>query len=186
MVRRYQPAGRFPSVLQPTIVEPVEWTTRIPQQTIMDATYQAHGVRFRYPRDWELAEQHEEDQFSITVSSPTTAFWTLSLFSSCPEPDDVVQTALDAFHEEYDEMDDYPATDRVGKRPTVGRDIDFVCLDRLNVAAVRAFRTREFTAMVLFQMTEAERDDVGSILERITRSLSCRASGKEEEAASDE
>ncbi|HEY3968420.1 MAG TPA: hypothetical protein VGM05_27985 [Planctomycetaceae bacterium] len=152
----------------------------------MDATYQAHGVRFRYPSNWELAEQHEEDQLSITVSSPTTAFWTLSLFSSCPEPEDVVQTVLDAFHEEYDEMDDYPSSTRIGKRPTVGRDIDFVCLDRLNVAAVRAFRTREFTAMVLLQMTEAERSDVEPILEKITRSLSCRASSKEEESASDE
>jgi hypothetical protein len=142
----------------------------------MDAIYQAHGVRFRYPSEWELAEQHDEHQYSITVSSPTTAFWTLSLFESCPEPIDVVQTVLDAFREEYDEIDDYPASTRVGKRPTVGRDIDFVCLDRLNIAAVRAFRTRRFTAMVLFQLTEAERHDVEPILESMTRSLSCRSS----------
>ena len=148
----------------------------------MDAIYQAHGVRFRYPSDWELSEQQDEEQFSVTVSSPSTAFWTLSLFESCPEPADVVQTVLDAFHEEYDEMDDYPSSVRVGKRPTVGRDIDFVCVDRLNLAAVRAFQTRKFTAMVLFQLTEAERDDVGPILERITRSLSCGTAGKEEEA----
>jgi hypothetical protein len=139
----------------------------------MDATYQAHGVRFRYPSDWEVAEQHEEDQFSITVSSPATAFWTLSLFASCPKPIDVVQTVLDTFHEEYDEMDAYPSSARIGKRLTVGRDIDFVCLDRLNIAAVRAFRTRSFTAMILFQLTEAERNDVEPILERMTRSLTC-------------
>jgi hypothetical protein len=147
----------------------------------MDATYQAHGVRFRYPSEWVLAEQHDEEQFSVTVSSPATAFWTLSLFESCPEPDDVVQTVLDAFHEEYDEMDDYPSSVRIGRRPTVGRDIDFVCVDRLNVAAVRAFRTRKFTAMVLFQLTEAERDDMWPVLERITRSLSCGSPGKDEE-----
>ena len=147
----------------------------------MDATYQFHGVKFRYPREWEIAEQQTEEQLSITVSSPLTAFWTLSLFPDCPEPDDVVETVLEAFQEEYTEMDDYPSKERVGKRPTIARDIDFVCLDVLNLARVRAFRTARFTALVLFQLTEAEQDETGPILEMITRSLSCPAPKAEEE-----
>jgi hypothetical protein len=141
----------------------------------MDATYQGHGVRFRYPSEWEVSEQQEGSQFSITVSSPATAFWTLSLFADCPEPDDVVDAVLDAFREEYDEMDEYPSRGRIGKRPSVGRDIDFVCLDRLNSAGVRAFRARQFTVMVLYQLTENERDETGEILELMTRSLTFRA-----------
>lgn len=147
----------------------------------MDTTYQSNGVSFRYPGEWELNEERTDEQFSITVSSPLTAFWTLSLFPDCPEPDDVVETVLDAFHEEYSEMDDYPSKERVGRRPTIGRDIDFVCLDVLNLARVRAFRTPGFTALVLFQLTEAERDETGPILEMITRSLSL-SSPKEVEA----
>ncbi|MBS0261255.1 MAG: hypothetical protein JSS02_04805 [Planctomycetes bacterium] len=150
----------------------------------MDATYQDHGIQFRYPDDWELGEQQEADQFSVTVTSPTTAFWTLSLFNSCPEPDDVIESVLDAFHEEYDEMDEYPTTARVARRPTVGRDIDFVCLNTMNFAAVRSFRTRQFTAMVLFQLNESEREDLEPILEQITRSLSC--AGASTDAAEDD
>ena len=138
----------------------------------MDATYQSHGVKFRYPSEWELSEQRTDEQLSITVTSPLTAFWSLSLFPDCPEPDDVVHTVLDVFHEEYSEMDDYPSKERVGRRPTIARDIDFVCLDVFNLAGVRAFRTPKFTAMVLFQLTEAERDETGPILDKITRSLS--------------
>lgn len=147
----------------------------------MDTIYQYHGVKFRYPSEWELSEQRTDEQLSITVSSPLTAFWILSLFPDCPEPDDVVQTVLDAFHEEYSEMDDYPSKERVGRRPTVARDIDFVCLDVLNLAGVRAFRTAGFTVMVLFQLTEAERDETWPILEKMTRSLTC-PSRREDEA----
>src|SRR5579872_1463720 len=120
----------------------------------MDATYQSHGVSFRYPGEWELTEERMEEQISITVASPLTAFWTLSLFPDCPDPDDVVATVLDVFHDEYTEMDDYPSKVCVGQRPTVARDIDFVCLDVFNLASVRAFRTPEFTVLVLFQLTE--------------------------------
>src|SRR5579864_5993478 len=95
----------------------------------MDTTYQSHGVSFRYPGEWELTEERTDEQLSITVSSPLTAFWTLILFPDRPEPEYVVETALDAFREEYSEMDEYPSQVRVGRRPTIGRDIDFVCLD---------------------------------------------------------
>jgi hypothetical protein len=139
----------------------------------MEAIYQSHGVRFRYPQDWELSEQQEAEQISITVSSPLTAFWTLTLFPDCPDPGDIVAAALDAFYEEYDELDDYPSKIWLCKRPTVARDVDFVCLELLNSAGIRAFRAQAFTVLVLFQFTEGERDETGRILERITLSLSC-------------
>jgi hypothetical protein len=141
----------------------------------MDATYQAHGVRFRYPHEWDVTEQEQEDQVSITVSSPETAFWTVSLFPGCPEPDEIVAAALDAFHDEYDELDEYSSKVRVCKRPTVARDIDFVCLELLNSAGIRAFRARNFTVLVLFQLTDAERKEIAPIFESITKSLSCSA-----------
>lgn len=147
----------------------------------MDTTYQSHGVRFRYPSDWELTEQRTDEQLSITVSSPLTAFWTLCLFPDCPAPEDVAQTVLDVFHEEYSEVDDYPSKERVGKRPTVARDIDFVCLDVINLAGVRAFRNPEFTVMVMFQLTAAESEETKPILDKITRSLAFPSRKADEE-----
>ena len=146
----------------------------------MDTTYQAHGVNFRYPGDWLVSEEQTDEQLAITISSPLTAFWMVSLFPDCPEPGDVVDTVLEAFQEEYSEMDEYPSKARVGQHPTVARDIDFVCLDVLNLASVRAFRTPEFTVMVLFQLTEAERDETGPILDKITRSLSFTSQAADE------
>jgi len=64
----------------------------------MDALYNSHGVTFRYPGGWELSEQREGEQLSITVSSPHAAFWTVSLFPGRPDPADIVAAAVDAFH----------------------------------------------------------------------------------------
>lgn len=141
----------------------------------MTELYAAHGVQFRYPAEWEVSEEHEEGQLSITVASPNTSFWTLTLLADCPEPGDIVEAALDAFREEYEEIDVYPSTAQVCQMPTVARDIDFVCLELVNVARIRAFETDEFTAMVLYQGTDQEFADTGPILERITASLTCDA-----------
>src|SRR5579871_4830271 len=148
----------------------------------MEALYRSNGVMFRYPGGWELSEQREGEQLSITVSSPDTAFWTVSLFPDRPDPADIIAAAIDAFHEEYDELDEYPSKVRLCRSPTVARDIDFVCLELLNTAGIRAFRARDFTVLVLFQLTEAERAELGPVLEQITRSLTCIASAAEDDA----
>ena len=154
----------------------------------MDTIYNSHGVRFRYPAEWELTEQDDGEQISITVTGPPphAAFWTLTLFPRGPDPSDLVAAAVDAFHEEYDELDDYSSKVRLCKRPTVARDVDFVCLELLNSAGIRAFRAPDFTVFVLYQFTEAERQDAGPILEQITRSLSCRTEASAEEAPDEE
>lgn len=150
----------------------------------MDAIYNLHGIRFRYPGEWELTEQDDGEQISITVTGPPpqAAFWTVTLFPRGPDPSDLVAAAVDAFHEEYDELDDYPSKVKLCKRPTVARDVDFVCLELLNAAGIRAFRAPDFTVFVLYQFTEAERGDAGPILEQITRSLTCRTETPVEEA----
>ena len=47
------------------------------------------------------------------MRSPRTAFWTLTLFYDRPEPKEIIDTVLAAFHEEYDELDDYAARVRL-------------------------------------------------------------------------
>lgn len=137
----------------------------------MSSSYAAHGIRFRYSEEWELSEQEEDGRISITVSSPHTSFWTVSLFSDRPEPDDLIEAALQAFRDEYEELDVYPSKVRLCRRPTVACDIDFVCLELLNVARLRAFKAAGFTVLVLYQGNDAEMESQGPILEQITRSL---------------
>lgn len=133
--------------------------------------YSKHGIRFQYPAEWDVSEQREDGQLSVTVASQHTSFWTVTLLTDRPDPEDIVAAALSAFEEEYDELDVYPSKARVCRRPTIARDIDFVCLELLNVARLRAFRTPDFTVFVLYQGTDNEFDEAGPLLEKITKSL---------------
>lgn len=137
----------------------------------LDAEYAEHGVRFVYPQNWELTEQRDGVEISISLSSPQTSFWILTLFLDRPDPRRVIEAALDAFRQEYTELDVYSVKARLCGKSTVARDIEFVCLELLNSAWLRALRTRDFTLLILYQAHDAELDINGPILKRITKSL---------------
>jgi len=137
----------------------------------MDEVYEGHGIRFRYPAYWELTEQEDQESTSITVASPETSFWSISLFCDRPPPQQVVDSAVEAFREEYEEVDIYPAEAGAGDRPGVGRDVDFVCFELINSAFLRAFQTERFTVLVLYQGFDGELAEARPLLEAISASL---------------
>jgi hypothetical protein len=137
----------------------------------MEELYEEHGIRFRYPAYWELTEQEDEEATSITVASPETSFWSISLFKDGPSPQQVLESALEAFREEYPEVDVYASTARTGERAGVARDVDFVCFELINSAFLRAFQTERFTVLVLYQGFDAELEMTRPMLEAISASL---------------
>jgi hypothetical protein len=137
----------------------------------MDATFQQHGFEFRYPGFWEISEHSGDSEFNVTVSSPGTSFWSLSLYYERPRPEDLIDSALAAFREEYPDLDVYPLESRVCDRPATARDIEFLCFDLVNGAALRAFQIGEVTGFVLYQGTDDELQTTREVLEAITASL---------------
>jgi hypothetical protein len=133
--------------------------------------YEGHGVRFGYPAYWELTEQEDEEAISITVASPETSFWSISLFQDGPPPQRVLDSAVEAFREEYAEVDVYASAARTGQRPGVARDLDFVCFELINSAFLRAFQTERFTVLVLYQGFDGELEMTRPLLEAISASL---------------
>ncbi|HID21223.1 MAG TPA: hypothetical protein EYP14_02335 [Planctomycetaceae bacterium] len=137
----------------------------------MASLYHAHGVRFWVPDDWTLSEQDVGHHVSINVQSPETSFWSLTLFFDRPEPRRVAEAVLQAFREEYDEIDVYPGECGVGGHEAVAHDIEFFCWELLNSAFLRVFQTQRFTALVLFQGTDTELRETRPLLDRISESL---------------
>ncbi len=137
----------------------------------MDETYEGNGIRFRYPTSWELVEQEDGESTSITVASPETSFWSVSLFRDGPSPQQVVASAVEAFREEYDEVDVYACEEKMGDRPGAARDVDFVCFELINSAFLRSFQTDRFTVLVLYQGFDGELADTRPLLEAISASL---------------
>lgn len=146
----------------------------------MPASYENYGVRFRFPDDWELTEETAESAVCITVSSSPRLFWSLTLFFDGLSPDEVVETALRAFQDEYPELDVYPSPATLGEHSCVAADIEFVTLDLVNSAFVRSCRTDDFTALVLYQGTDRDLDASLEVLEAISASLELDARTAEE------
>ena len=135
--------------------------------------YANHGVRFRYPSDWTITEDSSDEETTISLQSDGTSFWTLMLFKSRPDPDEILDTVVTAFVQDYEEVDVIAAVDNLAGLPSLGRDLDFVCYDLVNSAIVRAFQTSDVTVMVLYQGTDHELKTTREQLEGITASLHC-------------
>jgi len=143
----------------------------------MDQLYQAHGLHLAFPEGWELNEEQHAERMTITVSSPATSFWCLSLFEPGVQPDEVIDSVLETFGEVYDELDVYEAEASMGGLPTSARDLQFVCHELINSAFLRAFRTDQHTMLVLFQGTDDELEETRETLDAITASLAWSLGG---------
>lgn len=146
-------------------------------------TYSRHGIRFDYPPEWEVQEQEQDNELLITVSSPATSFWTLGLFFDAPSPEHVLRTVINAFEEDYPELDAYQSQAVICGREAVARDLEFVCLEMLNGAWLRAVRMPSLTLLVMYQCTDYEREEFLPQLQGITQSLSCDEQAFEDSAS---
>jgi hypothetical protein len=115
------------------------------------ASYQNHGIRFEYPDDWMLTQEEQDATVNIHLQTPGLAFWTLTLLPTTNNVIEVVEATVDAFEEEYDQVDRYDRSVEFDGVRTAGCDLDFVCLDLVNSACVRAIALAESTALILFQ-----------------------------------
>ena len=68
-------------------------------------TYEKHGVVFKYPDVWELIEQQDDDDVLLTVAADDSCFWTLRILPQGPPPPQVVDSCVEAFRDEYEEVD---------------------------------------------------------------------------------
>ncbi|MBI1313531.1 hypothetical protein GC176_19750 [bacterium] len=133
--------------------------------------YEAHGIRFEYPDGWELSIDDSDDQLAITVEGPGTAFWTLSLIPERPTAEEVIESALQCFEEEYGEVDVYEVDDPICLLPTIARNLDLISLDVVSKVALRACETDHFSIFSLFQVSDVDFEETGAALQAINASL---------------
>lgn len=141
----------------------------------MTPVYAVPGLQFRPAESWQLSEEQSERELSLTLrpEGDSTAFWSLTLLFDRPDPQETLQSVLEAFEEEYEEIDIYPVEQRVARREASARDIEFVCLELTNSAYVRVFQTPRFTAVLLYQATDHEVDAFQPDFDAMTASIEC-------------
>ncbi|MGD9854142.1 MAG: hypothetical protein AB7U20_04245 [Planctomycetaceae bacterium] len=133
--------------------------------------FSGFGLRFCYPADWELSEELDDDQVSITVKGPETAFWSATVIRHRPDPRSVLRAALRAYEEEYDDAEITETEVEFADCRMPAARVDFICLELTNTAWLRAWRTSQYTLLLLYQLNDTELDDQEPVLARINASL---------------
>ncbi len=138
----------------------------------MSAVYDEAGIRFQYPENWSIeTTTDEEATVQVTVSSPDTAFWSLSVYPGLRDVRLLLEEVLQAMLAEYPEAEHEVADERIDQLPLVGYDIHFYCLDLTNTALARVFHHQKSTCLLLAQAEDQELAVAEPVFKAMTTSL---------------
>ena len=147
----------------------------------MSAVFDDFGVCFEYPENWQLGEpEHGLGHLTLSVTSPGTAFWTLSIYAADANLADLLAEAVATMRTEYrdlDVCDAEPLAQQWGvvggpiDEGMVGYDLNFYCLDLTSSAYLRGFKTTSATYLLFFQSADLELDEVVPVFGAMTATL---------------
>src|SRR5262245_50480259 len=137
----------------------------------MAALFEQDGIRFRYPESWRLEREDTDSGWTVSLQSPGTAFWVLTLDQNTPEVEEVAQTALEALREDYPELEADECVDSIAGQPAVGHNIRFFSFDLTNSCWTRSFYGGGGTILLLWQVNDLELDENEPVLKAICASV---------------
>ncbi len=137
----------------------------------MVAEFDDAGIRFKYPENWRLEREENEQGWTVTVQSCETAFLMLCLREDMPSTDEMAQIALGALREDYPELEVDDCVDSVAGQPAVGHHIRFFSFDLTNTCWTRSFYSANGTVLVMCQFNDLESEKNGPVLRAICASL---------------
>jgi len=136
----------------------------------LNATYHQQGIVFQYPDTWELVEETQSDARTITVSEAGN-FWSLTILHRRPPVDHVLNEAVAAFQDEYEDIDEYPAQAMLNGTDAEARHLEFVSIELINCVFMSAIEAGGKTLFVMAQVTDHERDHYEPIFDAISASI---------------
>jgi hypothetical protein len=137
----------------------------------MVAQFEDGGVRFKYPENWTVEREENENGWTVSVQSPDTAFLLLTLREDMPTTDQLAESALAALREEYPDLESEERVDSVAGQPAIGHDMQFFSLDLTNTCWTRSFYSARGTFLLLCQFNDLEQEKNEPVLRAICASL---------------
>lgn len=137
----------------------------------MVKAYSSAGINFKYPDNWNLEREETDSGWAVTVQSPGTAFWMLTLRADRPDVDALAECSLEAMRAEYPDLEVEECVESVAGQPAVGHDMRFFSLDLTNTCRTRSFYSSAGTVMIFWQLTDLEWERNEPVLRAISASL---------------
>jgi hypothetical protein len=82
-----------------------------------------------------------------------------------------LKEAVQAFRDEYEELDEYPQSGTLSGEPAEGCNLEFVSLELINCVFLRARVAGGRTLFVMAQVTDHERSSYEDVFQAISNSL---------------
>ena len=134
-------------------------------------TFERDGITFRYPASWRVETEEGDAGWTVTITSPQTAFAVVSLRPDARDPADLADQTFEAIKAEYQELDAENAVQTVAGQVAIGHDIDFMTVDTPTVCRTRCLGTPAGPLLVLCQTSEYDRATNDPVLRAIVASL---------------
>ena len=136
----------------------------------LDEAFEKNGLQLRYPGFWQLECTEDGETSSITILAENTAFWMVSIVPGMVTADEVLDSALESYQEEYDEFDVYERKmDKSNSWMT--QELEVVCHDLITSVTLNAIELEECSLFVLYQGEDSDLDEKRSTFDAMTASL---------------
>jgi hypothetical protein len=126
----------------------------------MSMLFDEAGIRFRYPENWKMEREENDQGWTVSVQSPATAFMLISVRQDLPTTEELVEAALSALKEDYPNLEAEGCAETFAGQPAVGCEIQFFSLDLTNTCWTRSFYSAQGTVLVLCQTCDIEDNEV--------------------------
>ena len=133
--------------------------------------FEADGIRFQYPDNWQLTRENADTGWSVSVQSPDTAFLLVTYDEEMPELGTVADTVLETLRADYPDLEAEDAIESLAGQPALGHNIRFFSLDLTNTCCTRVFYSDTGTVLLMWQTNDLELDYVEPIFKAIRASL---------------
>jgi hypothetical protein len=136
------------------------------------AEFSQSGISFQYPTNWRVeTDSTSDNEWTVSVCSPGTAFILLSLRPDARDPADLADQTLDALKTEYKELDAENRVETIAGQAAIGHDIDFLTVDTAIICRTRCLETASGPLLIMAQLSEYDRAQNDPVLRAIVASL---------------
>ena len=138
----------------------------------MPSKYDQHGLTFLYPENWELQDQVDDAlPYQVSLETPGGGLWSLNMFPRTDDPDEILDGAVAALQEQFDDVELSLAEKEFEAFPSRGIDANFFCLDFVVTARIRVFETEPYQLLNWYQAESREFDQQHDVFRAVTQSM---------------